>query len=233
MRKCIFVLLMGLCVPAVAGPIVRGVVQAVHQATLSAEIAARVLEIPFRGGDAFAKDDILVRFDCAIFEAQRDKVSAELRAAQAKLTNDRKLEVMRSIGVLEVTLSEMAVQQTEAELRMARINIERCTIKAPWSGKVVQRLVNENEGIKLNQGLMSIVSTQALELTVVVPSIWMRKLKPGQRFSFKVDETGSSHEATIITLGSTVDAVSQTLSLRARIDIDPKLLPGMSGTASF
>lgn len=233
MRIWIFALTMGLSVPALAATTARGMVQVVHQATLSAEVAARVETFTLRAGDAFAKGDVLLRFDCAIFEAQRDKVDAEFRAAQAKLSNNKKLEAVRSIGALDVILSEVAVQQTEAELRMARINTDRCSLKAPWSGRVVQRMVNEHEGIKLNQELLNIVSTEALEVVVVVPSQWVRRLKPGQNFSFKVDETGSSHVATIITLGGTVDAASQTLSLRARIKADPILLPGMSGTATF
>lgn len=219
--------------PALAQSSSRGVVQAVHQAVLSAEIAARVQSLPLRAGDAFAQGDVLVRFDCALFEAQRDKVDAESRAARAKLENDKQLESLQSIGALDVKLSEVAVQQTDAELRMATINTQRCVITAPWPGRVTQRMINEHESAKLNQELLGIVSTQSLEITVMVPASWVRTLKPGQAFTFKVDETGTSHAATVISLGSTVDSVSQTLSLRGRVAADPRLLPGMSGTAQF
>ncbi len=226
------------CVCALAGQgaaaqPVRGVVQAVHQATLSAEIAARVTALPLRAGDAFAKGDVLVRFDCAIFEAQRDKVSAELQAARDRLENDLQLEAVQSIGVLDVKLSETAVRQAEAELRMATLNTDRCVVAAPWNGRVVQRMISEHESARLNQELLSIVSTEALEVTAIVPAQWVRTLKPNQSFTFRVDETGTNHAATVISLGSTVDPVSQTLSVRARLAADPRLLPGMSGTASL
>lgn len=211
----------------------RVVVQSLMQATLSAEIAARITLLPLREGDSFKKGDTLVAFDCAIFEAQRDKVEAELKAANAKLTNDQELEKSRSIGVLEVQLSEVAVQRATAEMRMAQINTERCFIKAPWAGRVMWRKAQELEVAKLHQEILAIVSTEAMEVMAVVPGQWVRTLKPGQTFEVRIDETGTRHTASVVAIGSQVDAVSQTINLRGRIARDPKLLPGMTGTASF
>ena len=219
--------------PQSTPPAPRVVVQSLMQATLSAEIAARITHLPFREGDHFKKGDTLVGFDCEIFEAQRDKADAELRAAKFKLDNDRELERSRSIGVLEVQLSEIAVQRAQAEMRMAKINTERCVIKAPWAGRVVLRKAQELEVAKLQQEVLTIVSTDAMEVMAVVPSQWVRTLKPGQSFEVRIDETGTRHKADVVAVGSVVDAVSQTINVRARIARDPKLLPGMTGTATF
>ena len=211
----------------------RVVVQSLMQATLSAEIAARITQLRLREGDSFKKGDTLVAFDCSIFEAQRDKVDAELRAAKSKLTNDKELERSRSIGALEVELSEVAVQRAQAEMRMAQINTERCEIKAPWAGRVIQRKAHELEVAKLHQEVLTIVSIEAMEVMAVVPGQWGRTLTPGQTFKVRIDETGTRHTAEIVAIGSQVDAVSQTINLRGRIARDPKLLPGMTGTATF
>ncbi len=218
---------------ATSGKNSRVVVQSLMQATLSAEIAARITHLKLREGDSFRKGETLVAFDCSIFEAQRDKVEAELKAAKSKLDNDRELERSRSIGVLEVQLSEVAVQRAQAEMRMAQINTERCEIKAPWSGRVVQRKAHELEVAKLHQEVLTIVSIEAMEVMAVVPGQWVRSLKPGQTFEVRIDETGTRHTAEVVAIGSQVDAVSQTINLRGRIARDPKLLPGMTGTASF
>lgn len=216
-----------------AGKSSRVVVQALKQATLSAEIAARITHMPFREGDSFKTGDVLVRFDCAIFTAQQDKVSAELKAAVAKFENDRELEKSRSIGALEVQLSEVSVQRAKAELRMAEINTERCAIVAPWNGRVTQRKANELEVAKLHQEILGIVATDVMEVMAVVPGQWVRTLRPGQSFEVRIDETGTRHVAEIVAVGSQVDAVSQTLNLRGRIAADSRLLPGMTGTANF
>lgn len=215
------------------GKSTRVVVQSLMQATLSAEIAARIVQLPFREGDSFKKGDVLIAFDCAIFVAQRDKVTAELQAARAKLENDQALASNRAIGALDVTLSEVAVNRAEAEMRMAKINTERCVIEAPWAGRVLQRKAQELEVAKLHQELLSIASTEVLEVMAVVPGQWVRTLKPGQTFEVRIDETGSRHTAQVVAVGSQVDAVSQTINLRARIGRDARLLPGMTGTATF
>jgi len=219
--------------PAAAGKNSRAVLQSLIKATLSAEIAARITYLRLREGDSFNAGDRLIGFDCGIFEAQRDKVAAEVKAAQVKLDNDRGLEGTRSIGVLEVQLSEVALMRAKAEMRMAEINTERCEIKAPWSGRVVQRQANELEVAKLHQEILTIVSTEAMEVMAVVPSNWVRTLRPGQAFEVLIDETGSRHKAEIVAISSLVDAVSQTLQVRGRIARDPRLLPGMTGTANF
>ena len=219
--------------PTVAEKPVRVVVQALMQATLSAEIAARIKTMPFREGDSFKKGDTLVAFDCDIFEAQRDKVDAELRAALAKLDNDLQLLKTRSIGALEVVLSEVSVQRAKAESRMAQINTDRCIITAPWAGRVVSRKAQELEVAKLHQEVLGIVSTESLEVMAVVPAQWIRFLRTGQTLDIRIDETGSRHSAQIVAVGSQVDAVSQTLNVRARISSDPKLLPCMTGDAQL
>ena len=211
----------------------RVLVQSLMQATLSAEIAARITEMALREGDSFKKGDTLVAFDCSMFEAQRDKSEAELKAAKSKLDNDRELERSRSIGALEVQLSEVAQQRAQAEMRMSQINTERCVIRAPWSGRVMQRKAQELEVAKLNQEVISIVSTEAMEVMAVVPGQWVRTLRPGQNFEVRIDETGTRHSAEIVAIGSHVDAVSQTINLRGRIARDARLLPGMTDTASF
>ncbi len=211
----------------------RGVIQAINQVTLSSEIGARIVQMPFRIGDAFEAGAPLVRFDCAIFEAQRDKVRADRTAAAARLDNTKKLEAANSVGVLDVTLAETALQQADAELRIAQLNADRCVIKAPWSGRVTQRMANEHESVKINQELLGIVSTEALEVTVVVPATWARWLRPGLNFEMRIDETATRHAATVVAVGSRVDPVSQTLTVRGRIKADPRLLPGMSGAATF
>ena len=47
----------------------RGVIQALHQATLSAELSAKVIHMPLRAGDGFEAGDLLVALDCDVFRA--------------------------------------------------------------------------------------------------------------------------------------------------------------------
>lgn len=211
----------------------RGVIQPLHQATLSSEISALIVALPFQEAAPFKKGNTLVKFDCALFQAQQQKAQAELKAAKAKLENDVKLHKLRSIGKLDVELSQSAVQQASAEVSMTRINARRCTVKAPWDGYVVSNLVNEHESVNVNQALVKIISTHQLQVELIVPAAWIAWLKTGTTFQFLVDETGQTFPGKIKSTAKVVDATSHTIKAKAVLTKSHKLLPGMSGTAQF
>ena len=43
---------------------VRGIVRAMNKAVIASELVARIERIPFREGEAFRRNDLLVSFDC-------------------------------------------------------------------------------------------------------------------------------------------------------------------------
>jgi membrane fusion protein, multidrug efflux system len=69
---------------------------------------------------------------------------------------------------------------------------------------------------------------------IIVPSNWVRWLKPGTPFSFRVDEVRRDVPAAVVRVGAAVDAVSQTIKIAAKLlQSSDGILPGMSGSASF
>ncbi|MGB0342962.1 MAG: efflux RND transporter periplasmic adaptor subunit [Parvibaculales bacterium] len=213
----------------------RGLVKAQTRAIMASEIAAIVTAVPKRTGDSFKKGDTLVSFDCRIFKSQMAKVAADAKAARARLTNSRDLEKMRSIGKLDVTLAEAEVEKTRAELDIARLNVDRCTIKAPFPGKVVELLVNRHESVDLRRNLIEIVSSETLEVEVIVPGRWLPAIRAGQQVTMLIDETGKRATVTIEAVSGAIDPVSQTTVLRGAIQAADAadLLPGMSGVLTF
>ena len=73
-----------------------------------------------------------------------------------------------------------------------------------------------------------------MEAEIIVPSTWLKWLKTGHNVEIQIDETGENLKAKIISLGAAVDAVSQTIKLKARFNEKyGGLIPGMSGTVKF
>lgn len=208
----------------------RGLVKAKSRAVLASEIGAVVNKTPFRSGDTFKKGDALISFDCRLLKSQKDKVEAQTKASKAQLENAQDLEKMRSIGALDVTLAKADYDKARAELKIASLNVERCLVKAPFDGTVVQLLVNEFESVDLRRNLIEIVSSSALEVEIIAPADWLKKVSTGQKARMDIDELGITSEVKIIAMGGAVDPVSQTVIIRARFDNLPKdILPGMSG----
>lgn len=60
-----------------------GVIASEREAVISTQISAQIIELPFKPGEAFRADDLLVAFDCNRFQAELKEARASLGAASA------------------------------------------------------------------------------------------------------------------------------------------------------
>ena len=126
----------------------RALVVASQEAVLSSELAARINSISVKEMERFKKGDLLIQFDCSLYEAQKDVVRANENSALIKLKSDEQMLQMRSIGKYELELSISEYEKAKSELRIAELNVERCEIRAPFDGAVEEVVVNAFESIQ-------------------------------------------------------------------------------------
>lgn len=211
----------------------RAIINAIDRAVLSGEVAAKVRRLPLRPGDPFAKGDLLVSLDCRLYKAQTAKVTAEVKVARITRDNAQDLKALNSIGELDVALAQSEYEQSLAELKISKLNAERCDIHAPWGGHVVSLLVNAHENIRQQQALIEIVGDRQLEAEVVVPAAWLSWIKPGISLQLFVDDVAVQVAATVAAITPAIDTVSQTVIVRLALPDDSNLIPGMSAIARF
>lgn len=209
-------------------------ISALQQTTLSAELAAKIASMPFREGDSFKAGQTLVAFDCALFRAQLNKAQAQADAARQTLRVNRRLAELNSISNLEVEQAEAKVKETEAEAGAMRVTVSKCSLAAPFSGRVSKTHVEAYQYVPQGKSLLDIMDTHKLEVKLIVPSRWLAWLAKGTRFSIHVDDLNRDYSARVSRLGARIDPVSQSVSLAGEIEGSPaELLPGMSGWAAF
>lgn len=213
---------------------VRAQLVSPNQTTLSSEIGARLVDLPFREGHAFVAGQTLAGFDCALFAAQRDKAEAQADLARQSLETANKLHERGMSSDLEWQQAQSKLKETTADAQAARANASHCSITAPFDGRVAKLGVAQYQFVTAGTPLMEIVDTRKLELQAVVPSNWLAWLKVGDSFSIRVEELGRDYRGRITRLAARIDAVSQMAPVVGEIDgAHPELLPGMSGWASF
>lgn len=212
----------------------RGVVRAASSATLSSELVARIERLPFKTGQSFKQGDLLVSFDCARYQAELRAAEAEVKVNTITVNQNRLLLRNRAGSAGELAISEARHEKARAKADAIRVRLGQCSIMAPFNGRISERLVDVHELPRANTPLLKIVKSQDPELDLIVPSNWMTWLTPGRPFSFEIEETGTKHRAEILHLGATVDAVSRTIKVSARLlDSATEIRPGMSGIAVF
>ena len=234
---CAALALLGMASPPVAAEEmqeVRGVIRAVDEATLSSGLGRQILELPVKESGRFKQGELLARFDCASARAGLDAAKAKHRVEQIAFENVSRLAKMRAAGRFEVNQAQARAGQLAAEAESLGLSLADCDITAPFNGEVAELRVHENETPERGQPIMRILDLSSFELDVIVPSQWLRWLKPGAAFSVTVDETGVNVGVELVRLGAVVDPVSQTVKAVGRLTGSTSgILPGMSGSVNF
>ena len=202
--------------------------------TISSELAARIATFSLREGDSFRTGQLLVGFDCSLYQSQLRKAEASIEAASALVQSNLRLAELNSIGKYEVEQAQAKLKETQAEAAATRTVGSRCSIHAPFIGRVAKRHVAAHQYVSPGTAMLDILETGQLEVQMIVPSKWLAWLKPGTAFSVEVEELGKSFPAKVRRLGAQIDPVSQSVGVVGIIDGNhPVLLPGMSGWATY
>ena len=205
-----------------------------HDVVISSQVEGKIDRMPLKDGDTFKRGQLLVGFDCELYEAQLSKAESAAEAAGKVYAVNKQLGVLRSVGELDVEQAKSKAKQADADAAYVRATVERCQIVAPFAGRVTRRIAAQFEYVPAGKPLLQIVDSQNLELKLNVPSMWLAWLRIGTGMQIHIDDLNADYVGTIVRLGARVDPVSQTLEVIASIKgKPPELLPGMSGWARF
>lgn len=212
----------------------RGVVTPVHEAVVATELLARIIHLPWQEGDRFAKDDVLIAFDCAKYKALRATAAAEREVRQIQFVSNQALHKQRAIAQHEVQIAEVEVKKAQGRVDELDVQLAQCEFRAPYDGRLKQVYVHEHEIPSANTPLFEIVSDGNLEIELIVSSVWLKWLRHGDEFQVQLDETGLDYKAEVRRFGAHVDPVSQTVKVFGTfIEAPTGVLNGMSGPARF
>lgn len=146
-----------------------GVIEALNQATVSAQTSGRILEIPVDVGDYVAKGNLIIRFTDTEQKARAASAKAQFTEAQAQFTRMQEMLAKKLIAKADFDKSEAAFKSAEANLREAEQNLAYTAIYAPYAGIVVSRAVNVGETVAPGKALMTGLSLEQLRAQVDIP----------------------------------------------------------------
>lgn len=203
------------------------------QMVVSSELAGRLQLMPFKEGEHFAKGDVIASIECDWYQAKYQQTQAQTQWAEQKYQVAKRLNSLESNSVLEVEQASADLAKAKAERRAANIMVKRCAIRAPFAGRVSERMIEPGEYVSEGSKLLHIYSTKAYDVEMIVPSRWMTSVHIGQSFAVQLDETGQTYPAKVTRLGGVIDALSQSFKVFGEIQADERLalMPGMSGSA--
>jgi len=213
---------------------VRGLLKAQARSDLSVQISARVQHIFKREGEAFRRRDVLLEFNCDMLDAEWRAANAAWKARRLKARAKQRLLSYQAAGRLDAAIAAAEAEQAAAEARRARLKVQQCKVHAPYDGWVVERHVDIHETPPPGTKLITIVRRGPLQVEMIVPAAWLKWLKTGEPFTFRVDGLNTRLKGKITRIGAAVDEVSQTLRVYGEVQTPPEQVkPGMTGQVIF
>jgi len=154
-------------------------VESLDQALVAAELAARVLDIPVRGGEVVAEGELLVQLDPADYELARQAALARLDVAAAgeemarlRAERARRLAPDQFVSDDQLLEAETRLRQAEAEhvatqveLERAELMLSRTRVLSPYDAVVRSRLIGTGSLAAPGTPLLELVATERLEVS--------------------------------------------------------------------
>ena len=213
---------------------VRTHLSPVRYTTLSSEMGGKIEWLEVEESDRFNVGQLLVTFNCGIERARLKKAGAIARAANNTLSAFERLYVLKSKSELELAQAEAAAAAAAAEVSIMLETVKRCSIIAPYGGRVFELHVRRYQYVSAGTPLMGIMDDSKLELELIVPSKWLVWLKPKALFSVYIEEVERIYDAKVESIGARIDPVSQSVKIKGRIiGKHTELFAGMGGRATF
>lgn len=210
-----------------------------NESTLKAEIAARIETIPARVGEAVNKGDVLVVLNCDDARAQqlqarasRDAAKARAQLAEQQLSRTQALSKKRAVSEellsqreTEASAASAEVQSALAALSLANNQVERCQIRSPYNAIVTTRTGQVGELATLGAPMLSIVSTEGLEVAAEIVPSDADSLEQADSITFL---SPSPYPVKLRALTAAVGSLTRTREARLSF-VDQQPLPGTPG----
>lgn len=215
-----------------------GTVEAVNQATVSAQTAGRVIELHYDVGDYVEPGAVLLRLTSTEQAAGLDAASSQLNEAQVRLANaEQDFERSKKVFAQQL-IAKADFDRVEAEynaavarekaaratLKQARENLNYTSVEAPYGGIVLARHVQVGETVAPGTPLLSGVSLKQLRVIVNVPQMHIGPLRKHK--SARVLLQDGEVQAESIRIPPSADSTTHTFRVLVN-------LPELKNTSAF
>jgi RND family efflux transporter MFP subunit len=238
-----------------------GTAQPRTRSILIAQVGGQIVSVNenVRNGGFFERGDVLGQIDprdyeadvkiseASLADARQALAEAEARSQQAsedwgRLGNEGEpTELVLRVPQLEA--AKARVQSAESALSKAKLDLERATIRAPYAGRVIRKLVDVGQVVTPNTQLAEIYATDVIEIRLPLRNrdLGFIRLPESLRFSADSEKTETAvtiysdligdeqWDARLVRTEGAIDESARQLHVIAQID-DP-FGPGSAGKA--
>jgi membrane fusion protein (multidrug efflux system) len=208
-------------------------------ATQSVDITSKtgntVTAIHFAEGQFMHRGDVLIELDSTQVRAELAGAEAALAESQAQYERSRQLESSQVFSRSQLDTIEATLKTNQAAVGVARARLADTVIRAPFDGRTGFRSISVGSLVSPGTVVTTLDDTSVIKLDFTVPQTYLSVLQRGLVITARANGfPGRDFEGHIAVLGSRIDPVTRSITVRAELpNQDGLLRPGLFMTVSL
>jgi membrane fusion protein (multidrug efflux system) len=191
-----------------------GTLEAIRSAELVAVQPAIIESVLVDEGDEVQEGQLLARLDGRAASLQADAARVELQNLEAEL---KRLESVSSAAISreEIDKQRYLVEQARASVKLSRHTAKQTVVRAPFSGTIVTRYVDEGNFASTSTPLFHLADLRVLELPLHLPEKDAATVTVGSDVEIELVD-GTTFTAKIERRSPVVDPLTGTVKFTIR-----------------
>ena len=225
----------------------EGVVEAVRQSTLAAQIAGQIVELKVKVGDSVKAGQVLLRIDPRAAEQVVSGSQSQLAEAQAGLTNalrgfERNKQLFAQHFISKAGLDQAELDYKAAQARVGALQASAgqastaktfTTITAPYAGVVAATPIEVGDMATPGRPLLTLFDPASMRVIATLSQSSLREVNLQLPVQVEVPAAKRRLTAKQVTLVPLADSRTHTTKLRLELADTAQLLPGQFARAYF
>ena len=201
-------------------------VRALNDSTIAAEVSSVVLSVHADVGQAVKKGDRLLELNPVDYQLNLKQAEANLASSKARLSQaNAKLKRAQTLGdsqyisadeLLEretdVMVFNAQIQANEVAVSIARRNLEKCSLTAPFDGVVGKRMAQVGNFVRNGDPLIAVTQVDQFELDAEIPDGQADEIRLAEMVRF--ESRGQSWPVELLRLSPVINSQGRTRQAR-------------------
>lgn len=194
-----------------------GTVEALDDATISAEVSGRILSIADRGA-RISEGDVIARIDDRLIQAQYNAAQTAFEFAEDSYNRMETLYEDSIISTQDLNNARSQRDQARAQLDQAQKQLQDAQIEAPFSGRVEERMIRTGELINPGQPVLRLVNTDRVRILSGIPERYSAEIREGNEVTLHFRSFGGgSRTSTVSYAGNVIDPDTRTYTIEVEL----------------
>ena len=154
----------------------------------------------------------------AISREQLDEANTEVNTLQARIgeAQSKLDELLTGTRPEQIEAQQAILDQLDAKLASLDLELEKSILKAPFTGTIANRLVDEGTVISAGESIFSLVEAQALEAQIGVPVDTATQIPLGSNQQLLIGSR--TYQVKVLSILPQLDSATRTLTVVLGLD---------------